>query len=216
MQAAVEIVAKHFSATGHDGACLVIQGKRIAIDVLVLTRTPGGKPRLRFDKGVFRLLQRMQAGLGDVVPDGKAVMFTVTAPIWKWSKTAAALGEQIKAGLVPGGPMAEIVDTIQGNRVRARLVDGGTQLGINVIGFVHNPDTDAAALMDVAGALVNHVEAEARRPAGPADERWLVLANEAGAPYLDLYRHVCAHLSVPGAFRKILAVVAGRVETLAG
>jgi hypothetical protein len=114
-QAAIEAVARHFSATRHEGASLVIQGKRIALNFVAFKRPQASKPRLRFDKAVLRLLERLQDGLGEVVPDGKAVIFTVTAPIREWSKTAAVLAERIKAGLAHGSAMAEIADTIDGN-----------------------------------------------------------------------------------------------------
>jgi hypothetical protein len=54
-------------------------------------------------------------------------------------------------------------------------------------------------------------------PAGPADERWLVLAGEERLSPIELYRLACSQLSLPAAFKKILMVLAGgRVETLTG
>ena len=39
------------------------------------------KLRLRFDKVMVRLAGQLKAALGGSVPDGEAVIFTVTAPI---------------------------------------------------------------------------------------------------------------------------------------
>ncbi|MGD0189571.1 MAG: hypothetical protein ABSD74_02400 [Rhizomicrobium sp.] len=222
-QAAIEAVATHFSATWESAAgvspdaYLTVRGKRIAADVAVLKHKSAGKPRLRFDKSVLRLIGGVQAALAKWVPDGTAVMFAVTAPIKLRAKTAEALEIQIRDALSRRAAKVEIEDTICGNEVRIRIVKRLLKDAPTVIGFVHNPDTNAAALLDTTQSLLEVIGAAAdkRPPKSFTGERWLVIADDAGASYLDVYRHVWSQLS-PG-FRKILIVSAGnRVETILG
>ena len=101
-RAAIEAVARRFSATWETGdgespdAFLTIAGERIALDVAVIDqmfakRGDLTKPRLRFDKVALRLVRDLQAVLSEAVPDGEAVVLTVTAPIREPAKTAAEL-----------------------------------------------------------------------------------------------------------------------------
>jgi hypothetical protein len=71
----------------------MVDGKRVAVDITTLKRRGAGegnaaKPRLRFDKVATRLIERLQATLGETVPDGTTVLLTITAPIRLPSKTA--------------------------------------------------------------------------------------------------------------------------------
>src|SRR5579862_5435604 len=101
---AIEAVSKLFSATWEKGghpsdAYIIVAGKRVAVDITTLKKRSTGqgksaKLRLRFDKVATRLLERLQGALGQTVPDGIAVLVTVTAPIRLASKTAAALEEK--------------------------------------------------------------------------------------------------------------------------
>src|ERR1700730_1734242 len=87
---AIEAVAERFSATWERSsnppdAYLRVAGKRVAVDITTLTRRGSGqgnaaKPRLRFDKVATRLIERLQATLGETVPDGTTVLLTITAP----------------------------------------------------------------------------------------------------------------------------------------
>ena len=98
-RAAIEAVAKRFSAKWEEGsdpagAYIAVAGKRVAVDIKTLKLhgpVHAAKPRLRFDKAVTRLMTRLQTTLGETVPDGMAVLLTVTAPIRLPSKTAATL-----------------------------------------------------------------------------------------------------------------------------
>jgi len=79
----------------------IVAGKRFAVDVTTLKRRGVGqgsaaKPRLRFDQVATRLIERLQATLGDTVPDGMTVLLTITAPIRMPSKTAASLEDKIQ------------------------------------------------------------------------------------------------------------------------
>ena len=119
-RAALEAVARHFSATWEKGeappdAYLTIAGKRIAVEVTTTKQRiaeRGGltKPRLRFDRVALGFVRRLQAALSASVPDGRTLILTITAPIRVPSKTAAALEDNIRTYLArhsaPGGGQA--------------------------------------------------------------------------------------------------------------
>jgi hypothetical protein len=228
-RAAIEALARHFAATWEKGeeppdAYLTIAGKRIAVEVTTLKRrTAGGggltKPRLRFDRVALGLVRRLQAALGESVPDGKTVIVTITAPIWLPSKTAAALESKIRDCLARRSAPVEAKETIHGNQVRVRVVKGGSRQASKVIGFVHNPDSDPDVLLDITQSLIEGIGAKAGEgaPAAAVDERWLVLAGDDWLSPIDTYRQVYSQLSIPTSFKKILMVLAGGwIETLAG
>ena len=112
---AIEAVARRFSARWEIGsdprdAYIIVAGKRFAVDVTTLKRRgvdqgSTAKPRLRFDKVATRLIERLQATLGDTVPDGMTVLLTITAPIRMPSKTAASL-----AGLTANPTLRDACD----------------------------------------------------------------------------------------------------------
>lgn len=227
-RAAIEAVARHFSATWEKGeeppdAYLTIAGKRIAVEVTPLKRrTAGGsgptKPRLRFDRVALGLVRRLQAALSESVPDGKTVIVTITAPIWLPSKTAAALEDKIRSSLARRSAQREAKETIHGNQIRVRVVKGGSRRASKVIGFVHNPDSDPEVLLDVTQSLIEGIGAKAAKgaPAAVAGARWLVLAGDDRLSHIDTYRQAYSQLSIPTGFKKILMVLAGgRIETLA-
>jgi hypothetical protein len=129
-QAAIEAVARHFSAMWEmaeedsPDAYVTVAGKRIAVDVTAIRQRGGGltKPRLRFDRVALGLIGRLQAALRESVPDGEMVIVTITAPIWLASKTAAAVEDKVRTGLARRPAKLEVKDTIHGNQVRVRLV----------------------------------------------------------------------------------------------
>lgn len=229
-QAAIEAVARHFSATWEKGsedpsdAFVTIAGKPIAVEATVIKqkfaeRSGLTKPRLRFDRVALGFIARLQAALCEFVPDGQAVILTVTAPIRLPSKTAAALEQEIRACLARRSAPVEVKDTIHGNRIRVRLMKGVPGRMSKVIGFVHNPGSDPEILLDLTRSLIAHIGAAAgrRAPKKFRGDRWLVVANEDGLSHFETYRHVYSQLSIPTDFKKILVVLAdGRVETLTG
>jgi hypothetical protein len=225
-RAAVDAVARHVSASWKEApgaspaAYLTVGGRRIAVEVAVIKTKIAAptKPRLRFDKVVLRLMADLRARLGEVVPDGQAVIVTVTAPIRLPAKTAAALEDEIRGGLLRKSAKVEIKDAMHGNRVRARLVKDVPRGVPKVIGFVHNPDTDADVLLGLTQSLIRLVGAAAERsPKKASGERWLVIADDDGLPLIEAYRQVYAELSIVGGFKKILLVLpGGRVEHLIG
>ena len=226
-QAAMRAVARHLSATGEEGggspdAHLRLAGERIAVEVTTLPQSKGGDsnhPRLRFDKVVLRLVGGLQAALGEVVPDGQAVMLTVTAPIRLPGKTAAALESKIRNCLARRSAKVGIEETIHGNQVRLRIVKGVSAKASKVIGFVHNPETDAEALLDLTQSLLQQIGTAADKPMPKkfTSDRWLVIANEDGFPHIETYRQAQAQLFASTGFNRILMVLAGgRVEPLTG
>jgi len=227
---AIQAVAGRFSAAwqtcnaGAPAGFLTIDGERIAVEIAVIAprkTAPDSptRPRLRFDRVALGFMARLRAGLTDSVPDGQAVVITITAPIWLASRTAAAVQETIRRRLARRVARLRIEETINGNEVRARLMRDFSCRASKVVGFVHNPDSDAKPLFDAAESLLRHIGAAAgtgmcKRFPG---DRWLVLACGAGQPHLETYRHVYSQLAIPTDFKKVLLVLpGGRVETLAG
>jgi hypothetical protein len=229
-QTVVEAVVRHFFETWEGAspdspdAYLTIAGKRIAVEVTAIERCMAGqggpsKPNLRFDKVVLRLVGGLRAALSEFVPSGQAVIVTITAPIRLAAKTSAQLESTVRDCLADCSAPAEVTDTIRGNRVRVRLVQGISGRMPKLVGFVHNPDTDPGVLLDLTQTLLQHIgtAADRRPPETFTGDRWLVIADENGLPLIEAYRHVCSQLPDAAGFSKILMVLAGgRVETLAG
>ena len=115
------------------------------------------KPRLRFDKVATRLIERLQATLGETVPDGMTVLLTITAPIRLPSKTAASLEDKIQTllGRRSPGRGRDEKDTIHGNRVRIRLLKDKSERAPKMIGFVHNSDSDPLLLLNMTRELLS-------------------------------------------------------------
>ncbi|GAB2176334.1 hypothetical protein DLREEDagr8_18920 [Dongia sp. agr-C8] len=130
-----------------------------AVEHEIHERAAAAKIRLRFDKSVQRLLEGVKADLGAVIPDGQAILFTVTAPIRRRAKTAAAIADLVRGGL-PGG---EIRSTIEENRVQIRRVAKVPAGRPKVLGFVHNPESDADALLALAEDICSGGVSRARR-----------------------------------------------------
>lgn len=229
-RAAIEAVATHFSATWEKGrgnspdAYVTIGGKRIAVEVTEIKQRSAErdgltKPRLRFDRVVLSTIGRLQAALGGSVPEGQAVIVTITAPIKLAAKTAAALEGMIGVRLARRSARVEVKETIHGNQVRVRLLKGVPRGTSKVIGFVHNPDSDSEILLRLTQSLLEAlgVVVGRARPKKFAGDRWLIIANEGGLPHVETYRHIYSQFALATEFDKILMVLAGgRVETLAG
>jgi hypothetical protein len=227
---AVEAVARHVSSTWEEGdkgspdAYLMIAGKRIAVDVMVMdegasSRGDLKKPRLRFDKVALRLVKDLQLALSPYIPDGEALILTITAPIRLRSMTAGALANMVRDGLASDPVRVDIEDTIHGNQVRARLVQGVSAPTSKVFGFVHNPESDPDLVMRLTQSLLHCIgaAAEKRSPEKFTGDRWLVVTSAERVSDIETYRHVYDQLSISTSFTRILMVLAGgRVETLSG
>ena len=201
----------------------MIAGKRVAVDITSFKRRGTGernaaKPGLRFDKVASRLMERLQAALGETVPDGMTVLLTITAPIRLPSKTAASLQDKIQALLGRGSPGRDEKHTIHGNRVRIRLFRDKSERAPKIIGFVHNADSDPLLLLNMTRELLDVVGAKAgRRAARPAGDRWLVVINDRGISCLEAYRYIYSQLRMATNFKTVLMVFGdGRVGMLTG
>ncbi len=226
-RAAIEAVAKRFSATWENGsdppdAYIRVAGKRVAVDITTLKRRGTGqgsaaKPRLRFDKVATWLMERLQAVLGKTVPDGMTVVVTITAPIRLPSKTAASLEGKIQTLVRRGSPSRDEKDTIHGNGVRIRFLKESGRAP-KLIGFVHNSDSDPLLLLNMTGELLELISAEAvRRAPRLAADRWLVVISAKGISCLEAYRYIYSQLHIATPFKKILMVFGdGSVGMLTG
>ena len=225
---AIEAVARWFSATWEKGsdppdAYVMVGGKRVAVDITTLKRRGTGeghaaKPRLRFDKVATRLIERLQATLVEIVPDGMTVLLTITAPIRLPSKTAASLEDKIQTLLGRGSPARDQKDTIHGNRVQIRFLRNESEQAPKMIGFVHNSDSDPLLLLNMTRELLELISAEpGRRARRLAGDRWLVLISAGGISCLEAYRYIYAQLCKATDFKKVLMVFGnGRVGMLTG
>jgi hypothetical protein len=224
---AIEALAKRFSARekGSDlpDANITVVGKRVAVDITTLKRRGTGlgntaKLRLRFDKSATKLIERLQATLGETVPDGTTVLLAITAPIRLRSKTTASLEDkiQILLGLRSSGRIEK--EMIHGNRTQIRLLRGESERAPKMIGFVHNSDTDPLLLFNMTRELLELVGAEAgKRARKRAGDRWLVAISAGGFSCLEAYRYIYSQLRMATDFKKILMVFGdGRVGMLTG
>jgi hypothetical protein len=209
---ALESVAEHFSLA--DG--------QIALEVATVKQSETrwatrSKPRLRFDKVALRLVARLRDSLQDAVPDGETLVFTITAPIRMWTKTASVLEEAIRDGLGRQSSFSNNKHAIHNNHIEVRLVKHGLIGASKVAGFVHNPESEPALIFDMTSSLIECIGAAGvRAPTKDVRERWLVLANEDGPPHIEAFRAIYAQLFIPNDFKRILMVFAeGRVEGLA-
>jgi hypothetical protein len=224
---AIEAVARRFSATWEKGndppdAYIMVARERVAVDITTLKRRGTGqgnaaKPRLRFDKVATRVIERLQATLGETVPDGMTVLLTITAPIRLPSKTAAALEDKIQTLLGRGSPGRHEKDTVHGNRVQIHLLRDESGRAPKMIGFVHS-DADPLLLLNMTRELLELISGEAgRRAPRLAGDRWLVVISAGGISWLEAYRYIYSQLRMATAFKKILMVFAeGRVGMLTG
>ena len=196
---------------------LLVDGRKVAVDVATLTRHGSGtgketKPQLRFDRVVVRVNTRLQAALENSVPSGVTVLFALTAPIRLAAKTAAAMEDRIHALL--GRRSAERHDTftIHRNRIRIQLVKHGLRRTPKLIGFVHNRDTDPRLLFNMTREWLDLARVTARRP---ANARGLVVVSTRSSACLDAYRYIHSQLPAAANSRKILMVFGdGRAELL--
>ncbi len=128
----------------------------------ILERIKAAKIRLRFDRVVLRLVGGVQTAATKVIPDEEAVIFTVAAPIRLPARTAAVLESLVRDGL-PCGDRREVV---HGNHVRIRRLTDVPPDVPKVLGFVHDPASDAGVILALAEARLfeRTCNADARRP----------------------------------------------------
>jgi hypothetical protein len=123
-------------------------GEPAVIEREIAERIKAAKLRLRFDKVALRLIDSLRSALAQIVPNDQTIVFTLTAPIRLPSRTAAAIEGLVRDGL----PDKEVRRTIHNNQVRLRRVAGVAPEMPRVIGFVHNPESDAGLILAEAKA----------------------------------------------------------------
>lgn len=122
--------------------------KTTALEREIGEKARAARLKLRFDKVVRRLGGELKAALAGVMPDGQSVVITVTAPIKLPAKTAETVENIVRDGLAHG----EICATIHGNQVRVRRIADVAANMPKVLAFVHNVESDAGQLLDIAEA----------------------------------------------------------------
>jgi hypothetical protein len=223
-RAAIEAAARRFSATWEQGTnlrMLMVAGKRVAVEITTFKRRGAGqgsaaKPRLRFDKVVTRLMERLRATFGKTVPDGMTVLLTITAPIRLPSKTAASLEDKIQTLLGRRSVGRDVKGTIHGNRIRIRLLRDESGRAPKMIGFVHNSDSDPLLLLNMTRELLELISAEVgRRESRLRGDRWLVVISAEESSFLEAYCYIYSQLRMATDFNKALIVFRdGHVEVL--
>lgn len=186
---------------------LKVAGRRVAVKTIVIRGIK--EPRLRFDRTAVGLVRRLQANLAAAVPAGKTVIVTITAPIRQDSATSALLVEKIRELLA--SRRARLAVTIHGNRIQARVLQGGARRTARLIGFVHNPEPGPAGLFDVTRSLLASIGSD-KRPA--RNDRWLVVANQHGLAPVETVRQVCLALRARRVFKRILLAQSAGVRVL--
>lgn len=215
-RSAVAMVARHFSATlrrrrGSRHPTLMIAGNAVALEVLTFERksarnAPAVKPRLRLDRVAVGLVHRLRSKLQDAVPEDRAVVFTITAPIRQAAKSAAAMENLIRAR-VRRGPSGRSVGSIHGNRVQVRVLKGSSAPTARLVGLVHNPDTDPTVFVELTRALLSAAGAGRWPGARAPRKRWLVIENRERRVPIETYRNICQQLRLALAFEQILLIV---------
>ncbi len=119
-----------------------------AFERQIIETIAAAKLRLRFDKVALRLVRTVREALEHTIADGEAMLFTVTAPIQQPGQTAETM-ESLARGIPPKQGVGE---TVHGNEVRLRRIVEVPDGRPKVLGFVHNPDSDAIEILDLAEA----------------------------------------------------------------
>ncbi len=191
-------------------AYLVRRGRRIALDVVTLeprvALRSSKPPRLRFDRVVLELFDRLRAGLDDAVPAGTTVVVTVTAPVRLSGKTAVEIVEHTRALIARRGAGRELRVDVHGNEIRIHILRLGSSSGPRVVGFVHNRDSDPSPLFDLTGMLLRGIGVVVRKRAPRGIRRWLVVVIEDEPAWIKTYGHVCSQLVAGLAFERVVLV----------
>jgi hypothetical protein len=104
---------------------------------------------LRFDRVALRLLDDLQVCSTRLVPKGKTLLVTVTAPICVPSKTATALEKKIEKIFHQQNTSKLVKMSIQKNQVQVKIVKNVQTKNLKFIGFIHNPTTKPKQLFDL-------------------------------------------------------------------
>jgi hypothetical protein len=154
-------------------------------------------------------VRRLEAALGNSVPDGNTVVVTITAPIRQSFKTETVLMDRIR--ILLASRKARLAATIHGNRVRVRILKGGARRTAKLIGFVHNLSPDPALLFEVTRRLLACVSSSTRHPKG---DRVLLIANASGRAPVDTIRQAYTALRLRTVFKRALVMELDSVRAL--
>lgn len=228
-RAVIEALANRRSANQEEGAgqsdaTLIVDGKRVTLQIAAIKglrvagrgRQSRARLRLRFDKVVVRLIERLRATFREGMPGNVTVLLTISAPIRLPSKTADALEDKIRVLLARRDARTETSGTIHGNQIRLRRETFASSPA-KIIGFVHNAVTDPRMLLDMTRSLAELLseQADAVSAKESSEDRWLVVKDAGTRSHVDAYRYIYSELRIPTRFKKILMMSGdGRVETL--
>jgi hypothetical protein len=178
----------------------------VIVEAQIPRRSKVTPPRLRFDRVVLRVFERLRTALRDEVPSGVTVVVTITAPILVPGKTIAAVEERIRA-LLGKRSSRGLTETVHGNEVRIGIIRRPKAATAPIVGFVHNRDSDRSVLFDVTEALVQGLFS--------IKGRSLAVAMEDEPLWADTYRHVCDQVFAHTDFKRVFLVTTdGEVSTL--
>ncbi len=124
--------------------------KRIGTAIAHSGKLTVKKLGLRFDSVVVGLFRDIRQSIEQDVPKGMAVIMTITAPIKHPSKTADKVTEKIKDYLKQGMQDQDSMLTVFQNKVQLRIALSSPKQTEQFVGLVHNPDVEAAMLLDLA------------------------------------------------------------------
>lgn len=103
---------------------------------------------LRFDRVVLRVLRDLTEHCDQRVPEGTAVVVTISAPIRRPAATVEALMERIDALIEGRRPLPAIFEAC-GNTLGVRLLPPPLAERHKLLGLVHNPETSPELLLDM-------------------------------------------------------------------
>ena len=134
---------------------MAIAEKELALKILRAGGTSPSKLGLRFDRVVIGVLGDLRSFVEVATPETLYVIVTISAPIRLPAKTVSDLKTNITARLAAGSRQADSSAILHGNSVRIRLLERSTKAPTRLIGFVHNPDSAAERLLDLAEHWLN-------------------------------------------------------------
>lgn len=103
---------------------------------------------LRFDRVAMAMLWDLRNCADLLIPKGKILIVTVTAPIRLSSKTTRAIEEKM-AKLASKKTIGPVKMAVHGNRIQLKILKI-KEKKLRFLGFVHNPTTPASNLLKLA------------------------------------------------------------------
>ena len=122
--------------------------KNIAERIAEANKTTIKKLGLRFDKVAVRLLISLKTSVD--IPKGRAVLWTITAPIKLPAKTEIEISQQMNNILESSVRNEDFQSTICQNQIHIRVIDLPANQVDRIVGFVHNPESSSKQLLDLA------------------------------------------------------------------